>query len=214
MPLYTKSSFAKHCGKTSAHVSVALTRKQLVASGDYIDSGIEKNKLTMNKWRAASGLIDATSTQLKISEPSEERPAVPNVSEPAPLKSSFTELENDKKRADIAWKQEKTTETALKNAKLRGELIPTAMVINLFAMLGHAFQTQYEIGTSNLIMDLSHKAKLSPEIEGEIRSNLIVLINKAHKSAIEDAKKGVRKIVSSVYIEETKVDDDVDDPDD
>ena len=218
MALYTKSQFAKHCGKKNAHVSMAITRGRLVLSGDYIDSEIPENKAVMEKWRVAAGMdaSDTTTPATKesspqapeISAPAKSTPPAPKVSAPSAVSSNLSSLEREKKRAEIDWKLEKTQETALKNAKLRGELIPTTMVLDVVGMLGHSFQTQYEIGATNLIMELGHKMKLTPEIEGEIKEKLVVLINKAHKKAIDEAKTGIKNVISAVSSAEIEVTED------
>lgn len=218
MPLFTKSQFAKHCGKQNAHVSMAISRGRLVLSGDYIDSELPENKLVMEKWRASAGLdsSDTTTPATKttptdpknIADPVKPAPAAPTVTGPAPAKRSISELEAEKKRAEIEWKKEKTKETALKNAKLRGELIPTNMVLDVVAMLGHSFQMQYEQGATAFVLDLVHKLKVSPEIEGEIKEKLVELINISHKKAVDEAKTGVKNVISAVSAAEMEVSED------
>jgi hypothetical protein len=205
MPLYSKKDFAKNCGKSPAHVSMAITRGKIILSGDYIDTKIPENLELMNKWRVAEGMEPMVVEVPKKIEPAPNvadpiRPTTdsPNVSAPTPAKSELAALNKEKTRAEIDYKTEKARETRLKNAKLRGELIPTNMVIDLFAMLGHQFQTQYEIGASEMIMELAHKLKISSEIEGEIGEKLTELINNAHQKAVDDAKIGIKNIISAV----------------
>jgi hypothetical protein len=219
MPFYSKKDFAKHCGKSPAHVSVAIQRGKITLSGDYIDTNIPENKELMNKWRVAEGMEpiedhpQKSNQNINFNDP--QRPAhdAPNTSNESVPKSDLSSLNKEKTRVEIDYKAEKTAETRLKNAKLRGELIPTTMVVDLFAMLGHQFQTQYEIGATELIMELCHKLKVSSEIVGEIGQRLTELINVSHEKAIADAKITVKNIISAVSGAETDQNDD-DDADD
>jgi len=215
MPLYTKKDFAKHCAKSPAHVSMAITRGKIILSGDYIDSNIPENKELMNKWRVAEGMEPIEDhpqkqhqPQPNVSDPMRATHDAPNVSDHKVPKSELASLNKEKTRVEIEYKTEKAAETRLKNAKLRGELVPTNMVVDMFAMLGHQFQTQYEIGATELIMELCHKLKISSEIEGEIGEKLTELINISHEKAINDAKTSVKNIISAVSGAETEQSDD------
>jgi len=186
------------CGKSAAHGSTNITRGKIVCSGSLIDWEDSMNFENMNKWRAQSGMDPLQRT---TETPTSNTPD-PSSSKEAPTAtkkdSETSALNREKTRADIEYKQQKATETRLKNAKLRGELIPTNMVVELFALLGHQFQTQYEIAANELVLEVTHKMKISDEIRGEIGEKLTATINAAHKRAIDESKIAVRNIISSV----------------
>jgi len=200
MPLYSKKKFAQLCGKSPAHVSTNISRGKIEVSGDYIDTDIPENFELMNKWREQSGLDPIEPTAPTRDESASQAPKTSSTSESessAPNKSETSKLNREKTRVEIEYKAEKAKETRLKNAKLRGELIPTNMVVDLFAMLGHQFQMQYDIGASELVLELCHKLKISEEIRGEIGEKLTEIINNSHKRAVDEAKMAVRNIISS-----------------
>lgn len=213
MPLYTKKKFAQLCGKSPAHVSTYISRGKIVVNGDHIDSDDPENFELMNKWRVQSGLEAIERTVPKSNETPAERTETTNDKPQKADRSEIAALNREKARAEIEYKKEKAHETRLKNAKLRGELIPTNMVVDLFAMLGHQFQMQYEIGANELAMEMAHKMKVSAEIRGEIGEKLVEIINKSHQRAVNEAKMAVKNIISSVSGHETENPDD-DDPDD
>lgn len=204
------------CGKSPAHVSTYISRGKINVSGDFIDSDDPENFELMNKWRMQSGLDPIEPSIQQEKETPAETPKSSNSSdlnEEKPTRYEISALNREKARAEIEYKKEKANETRLKNAKLRGELIPTNMVVDLFAMLGHQFQMQYEIGANELAMEMAHKMKISPEIRGEIGEKLVEIINKSHQKAVNEAKMTVKNIISSVSGHEIENSDD-DDPDD
>lgn len=216
MPLYTKKKFAQLCGKTPAHVSTNISRGKIIVSGDHIDSDIPENFELMNKWRVQSGLEEIkpiTPETTKTSPKTPENPKKTENSSQTTNKSAVSRLNREKTIAEIEYKREKAHETRLKNAKLRGELIPTNMVVDLFAMLGHQFQMQYETGANEMVLEMAHKMKLSPEMRGEIGEKLVELINKSHKKAVEEAQNMVKSIIAGVSGHETDENNDHDSED-
>lgn len=201
------------CGKTAAHVSTNITRGKIIVSGDHIDWEDPVNFESMNKWRAQSGM-----DPLERSTPEPKQTMIDSKSDAAPSNerkqpTPTQALNQEKTRAEIEYKTQKAVETRLKNAKLRGELIPTNMVVELFALLAHQFQTQYEIAANELVLEMAHKFKISDEIRGVVGEKLTETINAAHKRAVDEAKLAVRNIVLSVSGAETEKPDE-DDPDD
>ena len=210
MPLYSKKKFAQLCGKQAAHVSTNIARGKLITTGDLIDTDIEENHELMNKWRMQENMepLERETESKQPAQKTIDLSGPKEQTEPSPSKSEISALNKRKTLIEIEYKQSKTNETKLKNAKLRGELIPTNMVVDMFGMLGHQFQTQYEHGASELVAEITHKLKVSNELRGEIGEKLTELINKSHKTAIEDAKIAIRNVISAVSGAEMEVPED------
>lgn len=109
-----------------------------------------------------------------------------------------TALEAEKIQAEINYKREATINKALANSKLRGDSIPTVMVVEVIASLASSLQNSYKTGADSLILELSHKYKLPPSALSELKIKLINLVNTSHKKGVDIAKKNLKTIISNV----------------
>jgi len=191
MSLHTKAEFARLTGKSKAHVSMGIKRKQIILSGDYIDDTIHKNKTVMNRWIHQSSKAKVG----KIAPPVEEKPKAPKGIKPPSQMFSDGGLDDIKKQAEIDLKIAQIERTNLQNQKLRGDSIPTDMVKSTVSILGHSFQSSYKNGAEALIIDFCHRMKAPAKIEAEMKGKLIKLINKSHSNAIIEAKKSIESII-------------------
>lgn len=221
MALYTRSQFAQLCGKNKAAVSMGLKRGQLILSGDYIDDSIYPNSATKEKWmnalggsvsvqpkKVVSSKKKTTGNLKKVEDPKPRILPAPNVQEPEYSSESVSDLDRKKKQAEIKYKESQTRLAELKESKLRGENIPTDMVMNVVSILGHSLQASYKNGAMLLLMEMSHKMKFSPEYEAEMKGRLIDLINSSHSNGISEAKKGIKTIVSEMSATDNLTDED------
>jgi len=191
MSLHTKAEFARLTGKSKAHVSMGIKRKQIILSGDYIDDTIHKNKTVMNRWIHQSSKAKVG----KIAPPVEEKPKAPKGIKPPSQMFSDVGLDDIKKQAEIDLKIAQIERTNLQNQKLRGDSIPTDLVKSTVSILGHSFQSSYKNGAEAFIIDFCHRMKAPAKIEAEMKGKLIKLINKSHSNAIIEAKKSIESIV-------------------
>ena len=191
MSLHTKAEFARLTGKSKAHVSMGIKRKQIILSGDYIDDTIHKNKTVMNRWKHQSSKAKVG----KIAPPVEEKPKAPKGIKPPSQMFSDVGLDDIKKQAEIDLKIAQIERTNLQNQKLRGDSIPTDLVKSTVSILGHSFQSSYKNGAEAFIIDFCHRMKAPAKIEAEMKGKLIKLINKSHSNAIIEAKKSIESIV-------------------
>ena len=191
MSLHTKAEFARLTGKSKAHVSMGIKRKQIILSGDYIDDTIHKNKTVMNRWIHQSSKAKVG----KIAPPVEEKPKAPKGIKPPSQMFSDVGLDDIKKQAEIDLKIAQIERTNLQNQKLRGDSIPTDLVKSTVSILGHSFQSSYKNGAEAFIIDFCHRMKAPAKIEAEMKGKIIKLINKSHSNAIIEAKKSIESIV-------------------
>ena len=202
MSLHTKAEFARLTGKSKAHVSMGIKRKQIILSGDYIDDTIHKNKTVMNRWIHQSSKAKVG----KIAPPVEEKPKAPKGIK-APKETSIHGLDEIKKQAEIDLKIAQIERTNLQNQKLRGDSIPTEMVKSTVSILGHSFQSSYKNGAEAFIIDFCHRMKAPAKIEAEMKGKIIKLINKSHSNAIIEAKKSIESIVDQNAVKNLEEDE-------
>ena len=192
MALYTRAQFADLCGKKRGHVTTYVTRGKLIVENDMIDDEHPVNKLQKEKWLSKMSApvavaIDELSTPDESSEVIKRRPSNKG--------AELTDLEKEKKRAEIAKIKSATAKTELQTAKLRGESVPTDYVKNIISVLGHSLQSSYKNGAEILLLEFAQKAKLAPEVESEMKGRLIDLVNKSQRAAIIEAKKALSALV-------------------
>ena len=198
MALHKKSEFARYIGKPISYVSTNISRGNIILSGNYIDDSLEKNAAMVKKWRGKSGKTSSTkaSKAPKVEKPKPPAPpSAPNVADPNPIDSDAYEIEKQTKLAELRRKESAAMLNELRAAKMRGESIPTDLVMNVFSMLGQQFQHTYKDSSNAIISEIAHRAKLPPELVGEFRALLIQAINKAHETAILQTEKILKNII-------------------
>jgi len=206
MAFHTQADFAKLIGKSRGWLNVYVGRESIVMSGEYIDDKIEKNKKFLDKWTAKKNEVKKKPAPKKLKSPNISEPVkvdlpAPNISEPQEIDISDSkgdDLDTAKKKAEIRFKISQIEKNDLQAAKLRGDSIPTALVSGVVSTLGRSFQSSYKNGAEALLLEITHKAKLSSKLEAEFKGQLIKLINKSHADAIKQAKTTIETIVSEV----------------
>lgn len=210
MPLYSRSDFAKLCGKSRGYITQYVTRRKLIMSGDFIDTGEQQNFDMMNKWLAQKAEKEESEAP-DIQQPSKQSPnksvsdpepppppRVPNTTQRVDPDFTISALDRKKSEADLELKESKIRLSKLQEAKLRGDNIPTSMVRSVVSLLGQSFQGSYKNGAQKLLLDLAHEMKMTQEQEAKYKGKLTKLINESHANAIKEAKIGIKNIVDEV----------------
>lgn len=190
-------------------INVYIKRGNIVCSGELIDDQFHKNKDWLNLTRAKKGLPpfgeDKKSTEVisnpKIEEPKDEPEQAPEVK---PIKRSsknssdlsIVQLETEIKRADLEKKQQDIKLLKIKEAKMKGELIPTDLVQSLIRELSEAMKIAYMDAIENYTVVISRQKKLTTKEESDIKSHFTRIINDALSRQTAVAKKGLKNIVS------------------
>jgi len=222
MALLSRADVVEMCGIKNAAISVNVKREKLKFTGDHIDDNIEPNKSTLEKWKRnheaklARFVTDMVSQPAAAEKQEHQRrrkqakneelappptegqivPDEPKVEQGTSLDSSF-DLDQKKKIAEIAYKIEMTTSQRLKQQKLRGENIPTNLVLSLVALLAHSFQSSYKNGVDVLLIELVTELKITPAQEAKFKGLIVKIINTSHKDALSEARKTIKNIASS-----------------
>lgn len=234
MAFYKQSELAKLLNKSQAHVTMAVKRGKILLSGEFVDDTVLENKIWIERQKAnASAKIEVQKVDppkvenvpkveptpkveaKKLKQPPLSKPKQRILKDFVPTEvertsESIADLDKAKKEAEIRYKESQTRLSELKEQKLRGENIPTDLVMNVIGMLGHSLQSNYKNGASQLMLEISSRTKMSAELEAEFNGRLIDLINISHSDAIMEAKKGIKSIInesSSIETIESETDE-------
>ncbi len=212
MALYTRKEICEMCGVAQAAISTNITRGNIIMRGEFVDDAIPENRKIIDRWiknkeKKQRG-TKRKNDRAEMPVPAEVKPKIKNLKPPdvpAPEKISDKSKGEDEdywsvetKKTTIAYKEAQIRILAIKEANLRGENIPTNLVMAVISLLGQSFQTSYKNGAHMLLMEISHKLKMSPEIEAEFNGKLIESINDSHKNSIKIAKNSIKSILSEV----------------
>lgn len=210
MALHTKKDFAELCGMPSSRLAIYVQRGKVVYSGDYVDDALEVNRAFLDKMVAKQGLMEPTKSPAKSKpgprkkdvKPSVKAPAKPNTtsenkgSPPSNLdQASLLELDKEKKALDIRKTAEQIEILKVKKEQLHGELIPTELVKALITTQSESQKIAFNEATENLIVIMSQKKEFSSAEVADIRSQLVLIINRAIDNSINESKKRLVNIV-------------------
>ena len=192
MALFTRIQVAKMCQKTRGQVTTAVQSSRFVLTNDLIDDTIPQNKAVIDSWL------------MKLEQKKKVAQSSPKSSQPAKVISSQKgesgqeSLMTQKLKAEIDYKLEQALNYKLRNAKLRGEHLPTELVLGLFKLVAHHFQVNYKNNAMNILTEIKHKTKMSANDFATYKGRLFNSINKDHRRAVLDSKLGVKKAIMDV----------------
>jgi len=198
MALLSRADLVKMLNISHAYVSMSVKAGRLIMTdnGKWVDDSVLINKefIQKRKDKPVRRQIKKTTPKKKTVKSKNE---ISTTTVPEEKTSGYN-LDNRKKEAEIRFKESQIELAELKAQKLRGEAIPTDLVYNVISTLGQSFLTNYKNGVSQLLMEISHRVKMAPDIEAEFKSKITQVINKNHKDSIEEAKKKIISIISNI----------------
>lgn len=222
--LVKKARFAEMCGKSRAYISRYVTINKIVTNEQgLIDTDHPANAAFLKK-----GVVEKVEKEAKaelgiIEEPVKKTPPKEPVKQKQKFKSEKIvtppetgtksnsegwELGLKKLQADVDKKLIDIEKTTLEVMKLKGKLIPTDLVSSLISQLSHSFIVSYKEAASQLMIEFSHRKKLSAKDEAEMKGELVKAINKCHDRAINEAKVSLKTLVSLVKpVKQSVIDD-------
>jgi hypothetical protein len=210
----SKGEFAKMLGKHPAYVDTYIKRNQIVtcANGKMIDITNEANVSFMRHIQRKNEIkeqqVDQPSkkgyqkktttkktTEKKVVVP-QSKPLDYSPTDPSESNQGIYNIKIQKEQADLDKKLLDAERVRLVNAKMRGENVPTLMVKNLIAQLSKSFISNYKEAADRLLIEISHRKKLSVSEEAEMKGLLVKIINESHDRAINEADKQLETIIS------------------
>lgn len=136
--------------------------------------------------------------QPDLSDLKKELPPDPNSPEEIRKRNNLAarlKLEDDTKQLtyDSKLLSKKKTEIELEHTK--GKLIPTKLVSAVIVALGTGFQNSYKNESSQLLIEIAQRTKMSEEDMAFFKGKLIDIINQSHINAISEAKGSLKSLL-------------------
>lgn len=197
MALYKPVEFANICGLSRANISTYISRGKIIVTGKFIDDTIPQNRDFLEKQLLKNG------EKITVKP---ENTETTNKSDPVIIEKnnskknavgpdhSLYELEKKIKEADLNKKHVDTRIQRLKEEKLLGTLIPAELVKILIAQHFKSVATSFSNAAESLVVAISKKKQLNKIEEADIKGELITILNKAVRDAVDASKKNVRNI--------------------
>lgn len=104
-------------------------------------------------------------------------------------------LEREKKSIDIERARQELELSELKKQKIRGEVIPTAIVRTAFAQLFGAFSSSFKQEIENLIVEWTQIMHLNRNQQADLRKRLVKILNQGIDKGVEEAKTNIDNVV-------------------
>lgn len=205
MALYTKAQFAEKCGiknKGSAYIATYIKRGKLILSGDYIDDTVAENRDFLNKQIERNAKTEQNTKppksragHLKIAPPARPDIPVPNVSEPDYSGENTGGIDKKIKLQQYEKLKVDTRLQEIKEQKLRGVLIPTDLVRDLFARYTKLVVGEFGNTLDKFITRVSGEHAIPNEKQAKYRVEILDGINEMNESAINDTLKNLRQLI-------------------
>lgn len=116
---------------------------------------------------------------------------------PEPNRQQYSQSDDDdggglqvvKMKADIARINSVRELNQLKIQKQQGELIPTELVRPVIAQLAKSLASNFKSGADNLIVEISHRKKMTGAELADLRAILVGIVNDSISKSVKDSKK-------------------------
>ena len=203
MALLTHTEFAKHCGVSSASISMAKRNKKVVyKKAGKMDTEAAQNKIYFNGCQSRamkkklSGVTPPVVSEKKTRDSSgrhQETPEEVNDVLYGKLKAERQVKEKQVRRLDAA-----SEIMEFKALRLKGEYLPTQMVKRLFSTHFQSTTKSFQHTLEALLTDISVKYKINRNDQAEFRKKIIEEINIGAERGMIDTENQLAQIVENV----------------
>jgi len=194
----SKKKFAELCGMPTNALAVYIKRKKIELRNDEIDLASEVNRLFLEKHGGKENYTPpAPKPKIKVEVPEEVPETIEQNSSAPRTNLTLTQLEREKKLADLQKVEVDTRIAKLKEEKLMGQNIPTELVKGVISQLSKSFVSKFKDGAENILISVSKMKGLSNEEMAKLRGELVAIINESVKTSVADGKKQVASIVAA-----------------
>lgn len=214
MALHSKKEFAKMCGLTTGNLTVYISRKKVIASGDYINDSIEINKLFLEsrklliEKKGDTPKEERPERKLRLLRPDPGLPEPPKIEDPddefdddedegsdSGLQNTMTGLTKKKMQVEIEKKKREIALLKLREEKLNALVIPTELVKTVISQHTKSISTSFKNSLENVLTLISKQSNLSVTQIADIRGRLLHELNTAVDKSVNESKKNVANIV-------------------
>ena len=198
MAILKRSALAKHIGRSYAIVTVNVQRGHLVSldTGE-IDTDDPTNQAWILKYLPASEYI------LPVTKNKPAKPT-PVVLEKKQQGQDKFDLDLAKKKADIEKVHGEIRLQKLKEAKLRGEMVPIDLMRTTLEVHTRSIVTAMKDGMEDLLLQVSSEFRGSSEQLSRLRGIVITILNAQVDKSVEATKKQLR-VLANDYAERKEV---------
>ncbi len=206
MALHSRKEFYEKCGVSKAYLNVNISRGKVILTGNMIDDALPENAYFLEKRTdKGEGSTPAAPVKSKRGKPkkavtAEQVEIIQKKREeegPDPDEETRSKwgLEKEQKRLAIIKAEEDIELAKMKREKMAGQLIPTDLVINLFAAHSKNITTNFHQAVESLLSNISKQIGLDRKQVAEIRGQLIEVINLSVKDSVAASRKDIDSIV-------------------
>lgn len=215
MPYHRKTDFAALCGVTPAAISMSVKRRRLILT----DAGLVDDQEPINQQfmvrsqeNAKKKALNGEGVAEAVDVATDPQPARERVSavatRRAPLKprkrkdSKMDAVIRERMGYESTLKREKAALTSveasmlkMKEERLRGQLIPSALIRPLFATHFQSLIITFKQAVDAMLADMSQKVKLNANQQAELRKRMVEEINLAVDRGISQTENSVDNIM-------------------
>jgi hypothetical protein len=205
MALHSKADFAKLCGLTTGNLTNYIKRNKVLMSGDYIDDQLQINK-------------DFLLSRQSKSAPKHEPPlpvlrSIPDTGDQDEEDDDYQDddgadqgedsgyaLNKKKLKKQIAKLEVDTRLQELKEEKMRGELIPVDLVVNVFRAHTQSIVTSMKDGIEDLLINFSVEARLKGDQLASLRGKMVGILNTGVEKSVVISNRNFNAIREQVKV--------------
>lgn len=158
------------------------------ANAFFLQTQLDKRAAEKSEISVAKPTTPITKEQVEEATESGVEPVDPDVLTNYNLGLEKLRLANKKAQEDLEISR-------MKKEKMAGELIPTELVLLLFASHFKSVTTSFHQAIENLLTTIAKQNDLNREAVAKIRGELIEVINKAVKDGLQSSKRDVASLV-------------------
>lgn len=186
MALLSRKEFAEKCGVSPSYLNNYIRRGKVVLKNNKVDPNDPDNE-------------DFYYKRINGSEPPPRKEKKPEL--PTELTPEEKE-EQERKRREADRRQDATVkkleaEARLKQlqaAKLSGEAMPLNIAMDIIQQLSQSFITGFNGFCENLVLKISHEARLTKEQTADLRKSILNGMNVSIDNSVEQAKIDLQKM--------------------
>lgn len=222
MPLYTRAQFADLCklnpDTSRPYLSTNIKRGKIILTSDgYIDDSDQVNqdflKRCLDKAPASSEPIVKKNIEIventKIQAPAKiestesstnEQPQKDKKRTSSSEGGSKYELDIEKKELEIEKLRVDTRLQELKEEKIRGEVIPIALVKQLFSTHSQSIVTSQKDGIEFLLINIAKESVFTGDQLARLRGKMVEILNEATDKAVAATKRNMKSLIDEFSI--------------
>ena len=198
MSLHTRTQFYKLCGVTRGYLNMYIKRKKVIVRRKLIDDAVPENAYFLQNCLSRKSENGEIEKPEKLVSPMPDELVKDAVRKQVNGNSggSKFDMEIEIKELEIIKKKEDIEIAKIKRAKMAGEVIPTELVLLIFASHFKSVTTSFHQAAEVLITTIAKQNNLDRKQIARIRGELIEVVNGAVSEGLKSSKKEMKHLVN------------------